>query len=555
MRKSLKTLSLVFILALLGCSRGQSSMLVDEEGKRVHEVLLSAEQLANEHPDSVLSMIWRLHVDGMEPNIFLNDSDRTKLTHEPDVALFGLLYTEAIHKKGMTIKDDTLIARSLIHYEQTRESERLCKALIHRGVSNMDNGRLEQAVDNLKRAETLATDEQNDTLIYDANMALGQLNQAAACNALMTDYYKRSLTTARKMSNNERIALSLNSLMRAYLKLNQTDSADVFAESAELLCEQMEPAVQSELLASMGTIKLRKGQRDEGKAMLQKALQLFPCSYAALKLGNQRAFEGDTLKACDLWAEALQSMDEEVMIEALQQLVGYYENHEQWRALDLSKMLNGLLQNVRRNGTTERVAELQAQYDHRLAQRKWHLWLWIVVAICGVLLLGCWLLVVERRRRKRQYDEVLSHIAELQERLDTHAKQQASAEAEEKNRQEEQERNGLKTLLDENLVYWFHRKAMVGKQPDYDDWSEMQGLFEKHQPLFLQTIGQHEDLSERDMHVCMLIRLRFQPTEIAALIGASPQTVTNRRTWMLSKLFGEKGGARDFDRRIQEMNK
>ena len=47
--------------------------------------------------------------------------------------------------------------------------------------------------------------------------------------------------------------------------------------------------------------------------------------------------------------------------------------------------------------------------------------------------------------------------------------------------------------------------------------------------------------------------MRFQPSEIAVLVGASPQTVTNSRTRLLGKIFGEKGGARDFDRRIRQM--
>ena len=162
--------------------------------------------------------------------------------------------------------------------------------------------------------------------------------------------------------------------------------------------------------------------------------------------------------------------------------------------------------------------------------------------------------MAERRKKKRQFEEVLRNITDMQERLSAY-EQQATEKEEERNKQTEQERNGLNELLEENLVYWFHRKALVGKQPVNEDWNELHMLFERHQPLFVQAIGQYEDLSERDRHVCMLIRLHFQPTEIAALIGASPQTVTNRRTWLLSKLFGEKGGARDFDRRIQELEK
>ena len=551
MKKLIFILSLSMIIVMLGCSRERLGNHSEYADRLVHEVLLEAERLVEEHPDSAMVMIWKFYVQGMEPDILLGENGRQLITADDDAALFSLVYTEAIHKKGMTMHQDTLIARSLAYYERTGEEKRLCKTLIHRGLTCMDNGQLETAVGHLKRSETMAKELGDDALVYEASMALGRLNLAARCHSLMAQHYKAALSVAHQMGSNTRTALTLNSLMRAFLQFGQADSAYQYAEQAATLHQNMEPAVQAELLASMGSIKLRKHKRSEGKAMLELALKLFPSSFAALQLGNSLAAEGDTLKACDLWAEALQTMDEEVEIEALQHLVAYYENHEQWRALDLSKMLNGLLQGSRRNGTTERVAELQAQYDHEQAQRKWRRRLGLMGVGCLALGVGCWVLVAERRRRKRQYHELIQHIAELQEELNA----RCSTDAAEENRQQEQERAGLSTLLDSNLVYWFHRKAQVGKQPDHDDWSELHELFSQHQPLFLRAISRHEDLPDRDLHVCMLIRLRFQPTEIATLIGASPQTVTNRRTSLLSKLFGEKGGARDFDRRIREMNK
>jgi putative tetratricopeptide repeat-containing domain protein len=49
----------------------------------------------------------------------------------------------------------------------------------------------------------------------------------------------------------------------------------------------------------------------------------------------------------------------------------------------------------------------------------------------------------------------------------------------------------------------------------------------------------------------MLIRLRFIPSELSALLGISPQSVTNMRQRLLQKLFHEKGGAKDFDEKIR----
>ena len=69
---------------------------------------------------------------------------------------------------------------------------------------------------------------------------------------------------------------------------------------------------------------------------------------------------------------------------------------------------------------------------------------------------------------------------------------------------------------------------------------------------FLAKLNPHE-LNAKEMHLCMLIKLRFIPSEMAILTNSSPQTVTNMRVRLLEKIFCEKGGARDLDRRIREL--
>ena len=182
MKQLFNVVLFLLLFVLCGCSKEQSSASAMDDGRRVHEVLTTAEQLATDHPDSALSMIWRLNVDGMERTASFDDEQWQHITDKNDAALFGLLYTEVIHKKGLTMHEDTLIAQSLRHYTMTREPRRLCKALTHRGISLIDNGHLEEAVDVLKQAETMARKLGVDTLGYDVSMALGRLNQSAGCN-------------------------------------------------------------------------------------------------------------------------------------------------------------------------------------------------------------------------------------------------------------------------------------------------------------------------------------------------------------------------------------
>ena len=140
MKKLILILSLSMIIVMLGCSRERPGNHSEYADRQIHEVLLEAERLVEEHPDSAMVMIWKFYVQGMEPDILLGENGRQLITADDDAALFSLVYTEAIHKKGMTMHQDTLIARSLAYYERTGEEKRLCKTLIHRGLTCMDNG-------------------------------------------------------------------------------------------------------------------------------------------------------------------------------------------------------------------------------------------------------------------------------------------------------------------------------------------------------------------------------------------------------------------------------
>ena len=147
------------------------------------------------------------------------------------------------------------------------------------------------------------------------------------------------------------------------------------------------------------------------------------------------------------------------------------------------------------------------------------------------------------RRKIKDYNKVLSRIEDLQNEL--------------KETQKEPETpidlSLMDTLLSDETVHYFHRLADRGKAPDDESWKDLYDLMNRILPDFLGIVNRNGLLSERDIRICMLIKLRFIPTEIATLIGESPQTITNRRARLLGKVFGEKGGAKDFDARIQKL--
>lgn len=104
----------------------------------------------------------------------------------------------------------------------------------------------------------------------------------------------------------------------------------------------------------------------------------------------------------------------------------------------------------------------------------------------------------------------------------------------------------------------FNSLALCGKQPTNDDWEQFYILVNRFIPDFYSTLYErHPLMTENDYRICFLTKLHFKPGDIANLIGASKQYVTNRRRELTKILFpdivGEKVHASDFDNAIEKI--
>ena len=195
------------------------------------------------------------------------------------------------------------------------------------------------------------------------------------------------------------------------------------------------------------------------------------------------------------------------------------------------------------NDKAETIAALQKEYDHRVVQHRLYRNLSLLIGIIVVMVIIIGTFYHYHRRKMKDYRKVLSRIKDLQNELNEEQKEPETPA----------DLSLMDTLLNDETVHYFHRLADRGKTPDDESWKDLYELMNRILPEFLPTVNRNGLLTERDIRICMLIKLRFIPTEIATLIGESPQTITNRRARLLGKVFGEKGGAKDFDARIQEV--
>ena len=98
-------------------------------------------------------------------------------------------------------------------------------------------------------------------------------------------------------------------------------------------------------------------------------------------------------------------------------------------------------------------------------------------------------------------------------------------------------------IMGNKVVHSFEDMAK-GKRdvpmPTEGDWQSLIGLFSKNLPAFYREILLNDGLTKLEKEICMLCRLNFPNGEMAVLLDKSTQSVTNIKSKVNFKLFGEK---------------
>ena len=92
------------------------------------------------------------------------------------------------------------------------------------------------------------------------------------------------------------------------------------------------------------------------------------------------------------------------------------------------------------------------------------------------------------------------------------------------------------------------RKEYLSKS----EWTELYSTAEKYFPA-LCNIKTNPKVSVSEYQICVLTKLGLRINDIIYLTQISASNISNIRSRMLSKLFGEEGGTKDFDIRIKSL--
>lgn len=233
-----------------------------------------------------------------------------------------------------------------------------------------------------------------------------------------------------------------------------------------------------------------------------------------------------------------------------------------------------------RNSANE-ISRTQALYDYSESQRiaveksEENQRLWIGLCVCFVMLsLGGTGIYLYNRKQKairmlanRKYTDLMMQYHQAAEEL-----QSIRSNKQQFQQQKEQEIEKLQqmlavyqehthvgqweleqSLLQHDIVKRMHQHAYKLAVPSDAEWKDLQEIVEKSLPEFYAKLAAYEaQLTNQEWKICLLVKLNFIPSELTVLLNLSKQRVTNIRTRLNQKLFGE-SGSRTFDANLHKL--
>lgn len=130
-------------------------------------------------------------------------------------------------------------------------------------------------------------------------------------------------------------------------------------------------------------------------------------------------------------------------------------------------------------------------------------------------------------------------LEEKKERLN-HANTMARIESEKRERAEAD-------IFTSDVYLRIQQLLSEGRSMSDEQWQQLAMLVESIYSGFTDKLYSLYKLSANDYHVCLLIKIRMQPKDIALLTAHSKENVATTRSRLYQKIFGKKGSTKEWD--------
>ena len=160
---------------------------------------------------------------------------------------------------------------------------------------------------------------------------------------------------------------------------------------------------------------------------------------------------------------------------------------------------------------------------------------WLVYAIIAfvIIVLAIALIAIANHRAKQRLQLQLKQIKEEHDERPQPVRQaMASVES---------------AFFASGEYHMLQQRIATGQMLKEEEWCNIEAQTKKVYPGFCSQLRNLYPLSDLEYQTCLLIKLRIAPTDIATVLARDVSTISTVRSRLYKKVFGCKGGAREWD--------
>lgn len=509
-------------------------------------------------------------------------AERKTITHTPaDSALYNLLFYESLYRLGTFSQSDELQYAEQM-FLRIGDKERLYRTKLQRAAMAVHRRDAQQAMILLLELNDFASKSGSYAWRYEVDYLTGCVYKMAHAPQDAYVSFQKALDLGENGADSLHLrntAQTVNAMAEMLLVQHKTMEAKALLHRYPIGTSDEE--LQSDRLVIYSFIAERMHQTSHARSYAMQAYQCFPTGKATIRLAEQKEREGEVRQANSLWQSVVNDPDNDVRLAALRHLALSHQRMGQWAtAAELALQLCDEYRVMEQ--TNLPVTVVQMQSDHaRMKQEVTYFKRWVIFAsiVAAVLVLLLIFVLYYHRKAQRmadaidrineRYAEDLHRLKETQLALE-HLQSSYDVDARDLYKAKEElavlrsriasyqeDKASPETwvvsplMVGHEVTMRMHFLAAKGQQPMVEDWHQLMDVAAKLDALFMQWIAAQAALSDADLRVCLLTRLRFLPSEMGNLLLLTPQAITNRRKRLYERLTGKAGGAKDFDAFMQ----
>jgi len=160
---------------------------------------------------------------------------------------------------------------------------------------------------------------------------------------------------------------------------------------------------------------------------------------------------------------------------------------------------------------------------------------WFIISSIGgiILLLLICRIAIDNRKARQRLQLQLQQIKEVQQERPLQVRQAIES---------------VETAYFASDEYHtLQRRISTGQRLRDDDWLDIEGQIRKVYPGFSSQLRGLYTMSELEYQVCILVKLRIAPKDIATVLARDVSTISTVRSRLYQKVFSKKGGAKEWD--------